>query len=92
MVTIYEDSKKTNIRNLEKDVKRLYLQPTINGILRPRIAGQPRTVDYDPRDKHTEKRKFRMQHLSMIIEILTLDEPKWRKETKDLINSLPNLS
>jgi hypothetical protein len=50
------------IRYLERDLKRLYLQPTDEMLLRPNLLEVPRRIDFSKRDGHQERLRMRAKH------------------------------
>lgn len=69
----YKTSQTLSIRYLERDIKRLYLEPIDKLLLRPNLLDIPRPIDFKVRDKQQKMLKLRAEHQLTIINFLKVD-------------------
>jgi hypothetical protein len=58
----YSEDSFVRCRNLEKDLKLLYLNPTDKLLLRPNLPDIPRRIDFRQRDEMIQKLRYRATH------------------------------
>lgn len=74
MVNEVQEESTVRIRYLERDLKRLYLQPTNKGLLRPNLPDIPRFTDFKKSNSNIDKLRVRAEHQLNLINLLASED------------------